>query len=141
MFWALMPGTGVCFGLRALSLKKTMPINDPHSRHLKCEGHLHDRCPICRDFKPQMKRDRKMRLCHLLMEASLRPPSEPFHSGCAPNTYLSVRSAPLDIVDSQHQSPSDVPRKKHRQHPLKEPSSFKRSSPSTVHQQRSWRIG
>lgn len=93
-----------------------MLVSDPHSSCLRCLGEVHvrERCQICRNFKPRMKKDREARLRAILMEAALRPVSEPSRLDSAPSTLASVRSAPPELHVSRHCSPSLVPRKKHK---------------------------
>lgn len=79
--------------------KKLMPVSDLDFRCLE-EDHSRDRCQICRDVKPKMKKDREIRLTHLLMEAALCPASEPPHLEHVPSTFASVRSAPPALADS-----------------------------------------
>lgn len=128
VFWVPTLGTGASLGLRALSCKKSMPVSHPHSRYLQClkESHVCDGCEICKDFKPQIQKDRMVRLCHLLIEAALDLSSEPSCLGWAPSISMSVRSASVDIVETRCPSPSPSPRKKHKHYASKEPASSRR---------------
>lgn len=65
------------------------------------------------------KEDREARLKFLLMEAALRPPSQPSQLDSALNASVSVRSTPSIVPKSWHRSPSLVPRKGHKTETVK----------------------
>ncbi|EMP42011.1 14-3-3 protein theta [Chelonia mydas] len=70
--------------------------------------------PDLQGFKPRMEKDWEARLKFLLMEVSLRPPSDLVQSDSALSATASVKSAPPTIPESWHLSPSPVPRKRHK---------------------------
>lgn len=71
---------------------KPVPVSDPHSNCLRQLGdtRVKDKYQICWDFRSCIKKDGDIRLKALLMEAALRPVSEPSHSDLEQSTSASV---------------------------------------------------
>ncbi|EMP25115.1 Exocyst complex component 1 [Chelonia mydas] len=70
--------------------KRPMPISDPHSSCLHClgEGHISEKCKICKSYKPRTVKECDTRLRALLMALTLTPTPEQ-RSDSAPSTVTS----------------------------------------------------
>ncbi|XP_067416881.1 serine/arginine repetitive matrix protein 1-like isoform X1 [Emydura macquarii macquarii] len=95
---------------------KAFPLSNPHDHCFKCLGkeHRREKCKICRAFKPRTQKDQGIQLKAVLMEAALRPASEPPRSTSVPSVS-SVQSAPPAPTSTRCREASPAPGKKKRQ--------------------------
>ncbi|EMP39064.1 P-selectin [Chelonia mydas] len=101
-----VPGAMVCRSVRVSrtvwACAKRMPKSDLHSLCLWClmDTHQKDRCKICRKFCPRTLKEREQRLKVILLEATVRPHSEPGSRDLTPTASSSTRSSLAPLASS-----------------------------------------